>query len=318
MKVIQTTLKQTDLHKIIDLNGFIIGDIVPFDIFIKKENNYIIIIEAGTILSKSLYAKLGKQENLYILKSDEYKLTLTWRSLKYYTKHNKDNLKYIVSFIYKINTELFDDYVNNQYDYINLKCVRSILKSIIFLIKYHDNFLKETILHFSSKHYCPNHALHVAIYSMCLGHELDLSNKELLQLGTAAILHDLGIKKVNYSIIYKNDKLTSTELEKVRKHSQYSVHIIQQNNLHDPYIIEAVMQHHERYDGQGYPNQLKQGEISSFASILSICDVFDALTSERPYRTKYTSFDAVKLMMRDESMVNKFNVQYLQLLVKML
>ena len=78
------------------------------------------------------------------------------------------------------------------------------------------------------------------------------------------------------------------------------------------------MHHHEQYDGSGYPEKLKEEDISVYASILSICDVFDALTSERPHRKQYSSFEAIKMMIKDDSMANKFNHKYLQLLLKSL
>ncbi|MDQ1337456.1 MAG: hypothetical protein QG617_423, partial [Campylobacterota bacterium] len=97
-----------------------------------------------------------------------------------------------------------------------------------------------------------------------------------------------------------------------------SVEIIKQNHIHDPYILDAVMHHHERYDGSGYPNNLTKGDISDFASILAICDVFDALTNSRAHRKNYSSFDALKMMMRDSEMVNGFNQRYLHLSLKLL
>lgn len=94
-----------------DLDSLNVGDTMAFDVFIKKSNDYIIIIEAGTHLSESLYAKLQKQTSLYVLKKDKYKLSITCESLKYYVKHNKDNLDKRIEFIYKINNELFDNFL---------------------------------------------------------------------------------------------------------------------------------------------------------------------------------------------------------------
>ena len=78
------------------------------------------------------------------------------------------------------------------------------------------------------------------------------------------------------------------------------------------------MQHHERYDGSGYPENLTEKDISEFASILAICDVFDALTNNRPHRKEHSSFEALKMMMKDSSMINKFNQRYLKLAIKSL
>jgi HD-GYP domain-containing protein (c-di-GMP phosphodiesterase class II) len=316
MKVLKRKIKTINYYTLMDLESLSVGDTMAFDVFIKKSDDYIIIIEAGTYLSQSLYAKLEKQPSLYIFKKDKEKLSITCESLKYYIKYNKDNLDRRIKFIYKINTQLFKDYLENPYNKIDLECVNLIVKSILYLIKYDVNFLKNTIPHFVNEHNLPNHSLHVTIYAMKLANDLHLHTKQLVQIGTAALLHDLNIKKINESLINKSSKLEIAELEQVQKHVTYSIDILKQNNIHDPYILDAVMHHHEQYDGKGYPEKREQDEIGIFASILAISDVFDALTSQRPHRKQYTSFEAIKMMLKDESMVNKFNRKYLQLLLR--
>jgi putative nucleotidyltransferase with HDIG domain len=172
--------------------------------------------------------------------------------------------------------------------------------------------------YFINENMLKNHSLHVAIYALTLGHALKFNDEQLLQLGIAALLHDVGFKKIDAAIINKEAPLTPQENKLIQKHSLYSVEIIKQNNIHDPYIIDAVMHHHERYDGTGYPDGRTREEISSFASILAICDVFDALTNNRPHRKHFTSFNALKMMMRDSEMVNGFNQEYLYIALKLL
>ena len=318
MKVVQKKIKSVDYYALLDLDSLAVGDTMAFDIFIKKSSDYIVIIEAGTILSESLYKKLEKQDDLYIFKKDKEKLILTCDSLKFYVQYNKNNFEKRIQFIYELNTKLFNGFFANENNKLDLKCVNSIVKSIIYLIKYDARFLKNTMPYFIGEHNLPNHFLHVTIYTMSLGNSLKLTSKELVQIGTAALLHDVGLKKIDDSLIKKSTKLDEEELEKVKKHSEYSVEIITQNNIHDPYILDAVMHHHEQYDGNGYPGKLKEKDISVFASIISISDVFDALTTRRSYRKQYTSFDAIKMMLKDPSMVNKFNRKYIQVLLKSL
>lgn len=318
MRVVQKKIKSVDYYTLLDLDSLNVGDVMVFDIFIKKSNDYIVIIEAGTLLSESLYAKLDKQEELFVFKEDKNKLSLTCESLKFYVKHNQDNLEKRIKFIYEINSKLFDSFLESKDNKFDTNCVNLIVKSILYLVKYNEKFLKNTMPHFMQEHNLPNHFLHVAIYAMNLGNLLKLNSKELLQLGNAALMHDIGLKKIDNSLIKKSDLLDTMELKEVHKHSQFSVDIIKQNNIHDPYILEAVMHHHEQYDGNGYPEQLKEEDITIFASILSISDVFDALTTKRSYREQYSSFDAIKMMLKDPSMVNKFNRQYIQTLLKSL
>nr|WP_321268562.1 HD domain-containing phosphohydrolase [uncultured Sulfurimonas sp.] len=316
MKVIQKQIKTVDYYKFTNLESLKIGNNIAYDIFIKKDNNYIIIIEAGTFLTEQLYAKLQKQTSLYIFKKDKDKTQLTCKTLKYYIKYNKNNFSKRVSFIYSVNTQLFNNYLENPYNKIDLECVNLIVESILYLVKYDSDFLKNTIPYFKDEHNLSNHSLHVAMYAMNLGNDLSLDTENLLHLATAGLLHDLGLKKVDDLLIYKKEKLNINELEEIHKHVNFSVEILKQNNFHTTDILDAVLGHHELYNGKGYPNNLEEGEIGQFASILAICDVFDALTSNRPHRKQYTSFEAIKMMFKDDNMINNFNHHYLSLLLK--
>lgn len=318
MKIIKTKLNYAKSYILLDIESLAVGAVTLFDIFIKKDRDYIIIIEAGTTLTQKLYDKLKKQENLYINKSDEEKQILSCETLKHYIKYNKDDHKKRLGLLYEVNNQLFEIYMVNKENKINLGCVELIVDAIIYLLKYDDLFIKNTMPYMLSDYMIQNHSLHVAIYALTLGYTLKFNDEQLLKLGSAALLHDVGIKKIDKSIIEKNSELTPKETLAVQKHSQYSVEILKQNKIHDPYIIDAVMHHHERYDGLGYPNRLTKDEISDFASILSICDVFDALTNNRPYRPHYSSFDALKIMMKESDMVNRFNQQYLHIALKLL
>lgn len=318
MKVIKTKLNYASSYIPFDMNTLALGGVIPFDLFIKKDRDYIIIIEAGTLLSKALYAKLQKQESLYISKKDEEKQILSCESLIHYIKHNRDNFSKRVQFLYDVTEQLFDMFLKSKDNKININCVELIVKSIIYLIKYDEIFIKNTMPYFKSEHMLKNHSLHVTIYALTLGNTLKFSDEQLLKLGTAGLLHDVGFKKIDDAIINKESQLTTAESAIVQKHVLYSVEIIKQNKIHDPYILDAVMHHHERYDGSGYPNNLLKEEISDFASILAICDVFDALTNNRAYRKNYSSFDSLKLMIRDSDMVNKFNQKYLHMSIKLL
>jgi HD-GYP domain-containing protein (c-di-GMP phosphodiesterase class II) len=319
MKVIKTKLNYSNYYISLDLNTIKIGDVIAFDIFIQKDDDFVIIIEAGTLISENLYGKLQNQKSLYVYKDknkDENKHLLSCESLRHYIRHSRDDVEKRVKVLYDINDQLFDIFLTNEDNKINIECVNLIIQSIIYLVRYDAAFLKNTMPYFVNDNMLKNHSLHVAIYALVIGNILKFKDDDLLKLGVAAILHDIGFKKIDEAIINKKSMLTPIETSLIQKHSRYSVEIIEQNKIHDPYIINAVMHHHERNDGNGYPNQLMSDEISDFASIVAICDVFDALTNNRPHREHYSSFNALKMMLRDKDMANKFNQNYLHLFLK--
>lgn len=318
MRVLQTNLNRSNLFSLFKMDSLKIGDSLVFDILIKRDKNYVIIIEAGTVLTSKLYKKLQKQDKLYMTKEDEAKKTLTCESLESYTKYNIGDLEKSLHFLYRVNEKLFTDYLNSDENQISIECIESIVKSIVFLTQNDKDFLKSIIPYFKNEYELSIHSLHVSIYAISLGTTLKLDSNELLQLGVASLLHDTGMKKIDDSITFKKDKLSLAEYEKVYHHPEYSAEIAKHNHIKDPYIIDAITHHHENYDGSGYPHCLNFKKISNLASIISISDVFDAMTNARPQRDAYSSFDALKLMMKDDSMASKFNYKYLQEFLKII
>jgi len=318
LKVQKAKIKNRISHNLLNMNILEVGYAVPFDIFIKKAGGFVVIVKAGTLITKKIYTMLEKQDAVYTSKQDKVKHKLSCETLQYYVEYNKENLEQSLKFLYEINEKLFSDFLNTKDNIFDLPCVKALVKSIIILVKQHKHYLKDTMSYFSNEHILADHSLHVAIYAINLGNLLHYDDIELQQLGLAGLLHDLGIKKINESITAKHSKLTLDELETVHQHSKYSTDIAKQNFIHDPYVIDAIMHHHENHDGSGYPDHLSGNDISNFASILSISDVFDALTNERPYREKMSTFDALTLMMKDSQMVNKFNRKYIKVFLKSL
>lgn len=316
MKIIQKNIRPTLSHILFDMKHLEPDSYVPFDIFIQKDKNYVIIIEKGTLLTAKVHNLLSNQKALYISKSVDKKQKLNCKTLAFYVESNKGLNEKSIGFIYNVNSKLFAKIVKDEYSSLKISCIESIVKSIIFLIKSRKKYLKNNIQYFVDDYQVDYHSLHVAIYAIHLGHFLKLNDNELLSLGTAGLLHDVGLQTLNEDILNKASELDPKELEIVQQHPKYSVEIIAHNHIHNPYIIDAVKHHHERYDGSGYPDKLYAHQISQFASILAICDVFDALTNNRPHRKKYTYFEALKLMIQDPSMENKFNNKYLQVFLK--
>jgi len=312
MKIVQKKISPNNIYSSFEMGTLKLDERLVFDIFIKKESDYVIIIEAGTLLSQNLYKKLQKQEQLYIKKMDIKKSELTCETLKYYIKHNKHAYKTTINFLYQINAKIFTDYLGSKENKIDLACVETLIKSIIFLIKENKQYLKKSIEYFSNIYELEIHSLHVSIYAINLGSYLNLNDERLLQLGIAGLLHDVGIKKIDDAIFTKETSLCKDETNQVQLHPKYSRDIAIENSISNPDTLLAILQHHENYDGSGYPKGLKEDEISNLASIISISEVFDALTSKRPYREKYSSFEALNIMLKEESMVNKFNKKFLQ------
>lgn len=132
-------------------------------------------------------------------------------------------------------------------------------------------------------HYTFGHSQRVAEYATILASNMALDDADIEILREAALLHDIGKIGIPEDILMKTGRLTTEEYQIMQKHSEMSITIIQ----HLPslnYVIPAVLAHHEKWDGTGYPRGLKGDNIPLTARILTIADSFDAMTSNRPYR----------------------------------
>lgn len=144
--------------------------------------------------------------------------------------------------------------------------------------------------------YLVRHCLNVALLSSMLGKWLDLPKKDLTLLIYTAFLHDIGKTKVNQTILNKPSKLTKLEFEEIKKHPICSYDLVKTIPYLDESVRLGVLMHHERLDGSGYPLGLKEEKINTFAKIIAITDMFDAMTSDRVYSKKQNPFKVLEIM----------------------
>jgi HD-GYP domain-containing protein (c-di-GMP phosphodiesterase class II) len=136
--------------------------------------------------------------------------------------------------------------------------------------------------------YTAIHSLNVCIYSISFGRFLGLSEQELNKLGLGALLFDVGKLKVPENILNKPGKLTTDEFTLMKAHAFLGYELLKNKKNMSPEALDIVLSHHERIGGQGYPNAKREEEISYFARIVAIIDVYDALISDKPYNDGLT------------------------------
>ena len=141
------------------------------------------------------------------------------------------------------------------------------------------------------------HSLSVTVISIAIGTELELNKEQLCNLGVCAMLHDIGKIEIPIEIISKPAKLTKNEYDIVKTHTSLGGSYIVKNKEISNDIYLGVVSHHEKFDGTGYPNGLKKKEIPLFGRIITVSDVYDALTANRPYRTPIKPFEAIEYIM---------------------
>lgn len=155
--------------------------------------------------------------------------------------------------------------------------------SMLFHLKEFDN-------------YTFTHSINVGVLAIILGKYLEFDKKTLRMLGMAGLFHDVGKARIPEDILNKPARLSPRETRLIKTHPIEGFKIVDAQAGLDQGVVRGVIEHHERYDGTGYPRGLSGGAIGLFGRILSIVDVYDALTSKRVYKSAMPAFNALGMM----------------------
>lgn len=145
--------------------------------------------------------------------------------------------------------------------------------------------------------YTYKHCLRVSMLAASVCAELGLSPGDTKEVVIAGLLHDIGKSNIDHDIIIKPGKLTDKEFEEVKRHPHIGYNILKNSGEYNSNIMSGVLFHQEKYDGSGYPTGLVGEKIPLIARILTVCDVFDALTSNRPYRQPWSVAETEEYML---------------------
>lgn len=139
------------------------------------------------------------------------------------------------------------------------------------------------------------HSLDVAIINNCFARWLGMSDEDKRALTLGGLLHDIGKIKIPHEVLNKPGKLSAAEYSLMKSHAEKGYEILERKRL-DERVKRVALEHHERYDRTGYPMKKSGAEIEPFAMITAIADVYDAMTSNRVYRSGICPFEVVKLL----------------------
>ncbi len=145
--------------------------------------------------------------------------------------------------------------------------------------------------------YTYHHSLSVAVLAIAIAQNLGFSQPQMNLVGRCAMMHDIGKTAIPVEIINKPSRLDAREFSLVKQHSAEGYQYLMKEKIGDPNFWRAVLCHHEKYDGTGYPLGLKGRDIPLMSRIISVADVYDALTSYRSYRSPMQPAEAVELLM---------------------
>ncbi len=157
-------------------------------------------------------------------------------------------------------------------------------------------------------------AVNCMILSVVIGMNLKFVSHRLIQLATAALLHDVGMLRIPERILLKKEKLTPEEYKQMKMHTIHTYKIISQFLKYPEEIASIALQHHERWDGKGYPRGLRGNDILLPARVISVADAYEAMVRERPYRNSMIGYNAMKEILNDNG--RRFDPKVLKAFLK--
>ncbi|MGA9046774.1 HD-GYP domain-containing protein [Sulfuricurvum sp.] len=306
-------------YKPIDKRLITEGAQIDFNLFLTNETKteMSLFLQSDTAVDGNAKVKLREVETLYIREEEEERYNA------YVTRHlqsiaqNKDiPTEQKARLVYEKATEVIDAMFKNPESLENVKNAQPVVDNFIDIILHDYNAVESLMKITAHDFYTHTHSINVSIYTLSLGSYLGIKGRELEVLGMAAILHDLGKSKIDYDIINKNGKLTDEEFSQMKDHPALGHEIALILGITDERILSGIRHHHEKMEGGGYPDNIRGEEISQFARIIGVCDVFDALSTKRSYKDPMSSYESLHLM--KQQMRGHLDMEMVDAFIKML
>ncbi len=278
-------------------------DVIDLDLYTEDG---VLLLASGTKLDSSIKELLRGLQNTSF---DVYiKVDLDEKALKFdkvveLDKVVKERAVQTLSYMFNESTDLADSIEN----------VTTLSNSITDIILSSDSLSVSLEALKCSDEYTYKHSLDVATISTLIGRGLGLNYNALKELATAGLLHDVGKRNISKEILHKNGRLDDNEFATIKQHPVFTYQLLQPLDQLSEVIKQACLQHHEKWNGSGYPLHLEGQNINYYARILAVADVFDALVTDRPYHKHYTPSDAIEMM---NSMIGHFDMDVYKLFLK--
>lgn len=265
-------------------------------------------LKSGMVVARSIYNSDGRVLlHAGIILDDVYIKRL--QQMGIYSVYVKDDLiddlnlhiPELISETTRINTikDIKQNFLNLEKNRkLNIRAVKTLVDNILDELLLNSNVLVHLSDIRTFDDYTFAHSVNVCVLSIVTGITLGYHDLKLKELGLGALLHDVGKTRIDKSIINKPDDLTREEFAEIKRHTEYGFEILRQYDEISLLSAHVAYQHHERWDGNGYPRQLAGENIHEYARIVAVADVYDALLADRPYRPSYTVNQALTVLKR--------------------
>ncbi|MDD5730854.1 MAG: HD domain-containing protein, partial [Candidatus Omnitrophica bacterium] len=205
--------------------------------------------------------------------------------------------------------------VDLQYEEGIIANITTFVEKIIDLLEAgNKDLLRYCLADYSgSEDYIYCHAINTCVIALEMGKGLGYEHARLVELGIAAFVHDLGLIKF-LDVINRKDILSKEELDKLRQHPYSGVEMLGKFSKEVSHnVFEVIKQEHERADGSGYPQCLKGDQITEYARVIGLADVYEAMTHKRPYRMRHNPLETIKTILGSKA---SFDARIIKVLIE--
>lgn len=271
----------------------------PFDIFVCDHGDDCVLFCAKNVAlcTKKINEMRANKVGVYVKKED----LLAFRAYLKESIESTINSTFVdreekSRIVYSTATMVVDDLFKNPESKEAIEDAKVLAESIVDdILKDERSFLSMMEV-LTYDYYTYSHCVNVSIYAISIAKKMGLAVSDINDIGHGAILHDIGKSRVNPDILNKRGLLSNEEFDEMKKHPEYGVEILEKVGEKNQNVLDCVMYHHEKLNGTGYPKGINKLKIPFFAQIVSVADIFDALTTRRSYKDAMHSFDALQLM----------------------
>jgi putative nucleotidyltransferase with HDIG domain len=285
------------------LDSLRVDSVLEFELYLNNNGNLILYRSPNMPFTEKTRQKLleNRVDRLFITAEDRAS----------YQRYIEQNLQVVLKdpsiegtrkaeILYDTSTNLVQEVLENPTLGENVQRSKELVGTTMdYILQGREGFLN--LMQISSFDYhLYTHSVNVCTYSIALAQQLGFTDEEFLhELGVGALLHDIGKSKISTRILNKRSELSPIEFEIMKKHPKWGVEILAETDEIASGSYYAVLQHHERGGGKGYPSGLQLDEMHIYSKIVAICDSFDAMTTERVYQHAMQTFPALKILLNN-------------------
>jgi HD-GYP domain-containing protein (c-di-GMP phosphodiesterase class II) len=306
-----------DKYYQIDKHMLVPGTDVPFCIYAMKNYDYSLVLHATSGLPGKIDEKvLSLPGDVLISQADIPLYNEYLNSVLRSPNLSGKDIERMKALVIKENSKIIvKDLFENPRSGEKIQEVQGVVNTMMDSIIANKDTIHDLLSLRGFDYYTYTHSVNVGVLSVGLGVAINLEKDDIEKLGMGAMLHDIGKSAIPSEILNKQGKLDDREFFIIQSHVYEGEKLLKENSRMPHESLPAVIQHHEKISGRGYPARLAEKEIMLFGRITAIADCYDAMTTTRPYRQALTPFYALATIAKE---TGNYDPEILRVFIKML